>query len=46
MDVGPVSGDVESSGFGGDKGVFVGLGCGQGAGGVQLNQLISNTYSI
>jgi hypothetical protein len=28
MDVGPVCGDVESSGFGGDQGVFVGLGCG------------------
>jgi hypothetical protein len=28
MDISPVSGDVESSGFGGDQGVFVGLGCG------------------
>jgi hypothetical protein len=28
MDVGPVCGDVESSGFSGDQGVFVGLGCG------------------
>ena len=28
MDVGPMRGDVESSGFGGDQGVFVGLGGG------------------
>jgi hypothetical protein len=34
MDVGPVSGDVESLGFDGDQSVFVGLGCGQRAGGV------------
>jgi hypothetical protein len=40
MDVGPVSGDVESSGFSSDQGVFVGLGCGQSACRVQLAEII------
>jgi hypothetical protein len=40
MQVGPMGGDLESSGFGGDQGVFVGLGCGQGAGRIQLHQII------
>jgi hypothetical protein len=35
-----VSGDVEPPGFRGDQGVFVGLRGSQGAGGVELGQLI------
>jgi hypothetical protein len=40
MQVGPMGGDLESSGFGGDQGVFVGLRGGQGAGRIQLHQII------
>jgi hypothetical protein len=32
--------DLQTSGFGGDQGVFVGLGCGEGAGGIQLDEII------
>jgi hypothetical protein len=35
-----MSGDLEPPGFGGDQGVFVGLGGGQGAGRIQLHQII------
>jgi hypothetical protein len=31
---------LQPSGFGGDQGVFVGLGCGQSLGGIQLDQII------
>jgi hypothetical protein len=39
---------LESSGFGGDQGVFVGLGGGQGAGRIQLHQIIiiEHTFNI
>jgi hypothetical protein len=40
MEVGPMSGDLEPPGFGGDQGVFVRLSSGQGAGRIQLHQLI------
>jgi len=39
MQVGPVGGDVEAAGFGGDQGVFVGFCCGQGAVRIQLHQI-------
>jgi hypothetical protein len=43
----PVRGDLESPGFGGDQGVFVGLGSGQGAGRIQLHQIIfEHTFNI
>jgi hypothetical protein len=32
--------DLQSAGLGGDQGVFVGLGCGQGAGRTQPDQAI------
>jgi hypothetical protein len=35
-----MSGDLEPPGFGGDQGVFVGLGGGQGAGRIQIHQII------
>jgi hypothetical protein len=35
-----VVGDLEAAGFGGDEGVFVGFCCGQGAGRIQLHQII------
>jgi hypothetical protein len=43
-----MGGDLESSGFGGDQGVFVGLGGGQGAGRIQLHQIIiiEHTFNI
>ena len=40
LQVGPVGGELQPSGFGGDQGVFVGLGCGQSLGGIQLDQII------
>jgi hypothetical protein len=40
VEVGPVCGDVESSGFSSDQGLFVGLGCGQSACRVQLAETI------
>jgi hypothetical protein len=48
MEVGPMSGELEPPGFGGDQGVFVGLGCGQGAGRIQLHQIIifEHTFNI
>ena len=48
VEVGPVGGDLEPSGFGGGQGVFVGLGCGQGAGRIQLHQIIiiEHTFNI
>ena len=33
-------GDVEAAGFGGDQSVFVGFGCGQSFGRIQLHQII------
>ena len=33
-------GDLQAANFGGDQGVFVGLGSGQGAGRIQLHQII------
>ena len=35
-----MGGELQPAGFSGDQGVFVGLGCGQGSGGVQLHQII------
>jgi len=32
-----MGGELQPAGFGGDQDVFVGLGCGQGFGGVQLD---------
>ncbi len=47
VQVGPVAGDVESAGFGGDQVVFVGLSSGQGAGLIQLHQIIfEHTFNI
>jgi hypothetical protein len=47
MQVGPVCSDLESAGFGGGQGVFVGLGGGQGAGRIQLDQIIfEHTFNI
>jgi hypothetical protein len=40
MQVGPMRSDLESADLGGDQGVFVGLGCSQGFGGIQLDQII------
>jgi hypothetical protein len=40
MEVGPVGGDVEATGFGGDQGMFVGFSCGQGVVRIQLHQII------
>jgi hypothetical protein len=40
MEVGPMGGELQPSGFGGDQDVFVGLGGGQGAGRIQLHQII------
>ena len=40
VQVGPVGGELQPSGFGGDQGVFVGLGCGQSVGGIQLDQIV------
>ena len=40
MQVGPVRGDMEAAGFGGDEGVFVGFGGGQGFIRIQLHQII------
>jgi hypothetical protein len=44
-----MSGDLEPPGFGGDQGVFVGLGGGQGAGRIQIHQIIiiiEHTFNI
>ena len=39
--------NLEPSGLGGDQGVFVGLSCGEGAGGIQLHQIIfEHTFNI
>jgi len=48
MKVGPVSSDLQPAGFGGGQGVFVGLGGSQGAGRIQLHQIISfeHTFNI
>ena len=47
VQVGPMRSDLESSGFGGDQGVFVGLRGGQGAGRIQLHQIIfEHTFNI
>jgi hypothetical protein len=40
MEVGPMRRDLEAPGFGADQGVFVGLGGSQGAGRVQLDEII------
>jgi hypothetical protein len=40
MQVGPMRGDLQPPGLSGDHGVFVGLRGRQGAGGVQLDQII------
>jgi hypothetical protein len=40
LQVGPVGGELQPSGFGGDQGVFVGLGCSESGGGIQLDQII------
>ena len=44
-----MSGDLKPADFGGDQGVFVGLGSGQGAGRIQLHQviiIIEHTFNI
>jgi hypothetical protein len=48
MEVGPMSCDLESSGFCCDQGVFVGLRGGQSAGRIQLHQIIiiEHTFNI
>jgi hypothetical protein len=40
VQVGPMSSDLEPPDLSGDQGVFVGLRCGQGAGRIQLHQII------
>jgi hypothetical protein len=40
MQVSPMCSDAEAAGFGGDQGVFVGLGGSQGCGPIQLHQII------
>jgi hypothetical protein len=40
VQVGPMPSDLESAGFGGDQGVFVGLRGSQGCGRIQLDQII------
>jgi hypothetical protein len=47
MQIRPMGGDLESADFGGDQGVFVGLGGGQGLPGIQLHQIIfEHTFNI
>jgi hypothetical protein len=48
MQVGPMSSELQPSGFGGDQGVFVGLRGGQSAGRIQLHQIIiiEHTFNI
>jgi hypothetical protein len=43
-----MGGELQPSGFGGDQDVFVGLGGGQGAGRIQLHQIIiiEHTFNI
>jgi hypothetical protein len=40
VEIGPVGGDVEAAGLGGDQGVFVGLRGSQGLRGIQLHQTV------
>ena len=47
VQVGPMCCDLQPPGFGGDQGVFVGLRRGEGAGGIQLDQIIfEHTFNI
>jgi hypothetical protein len=40
VEIGPVGGDVEAAGLGGDQGVFVGLRSSQSLRGIQLHQTV------
>jgi hypothetical protein len=40
MQIGPMRGEVQAADLGGGEGVFIGLGGGQGAGRIQLHQII------
>jgi hypothetical protein len=47
MQIGPMGGDLEPADLGGDHGVFVGLGGGQRAGRIQLDEIIfEHTFNI
>jgi len=46
MQIGPVRGNLQPTSLGGDQGVFVRHRGGQGAGRIQLGEIISNTPSI